>query len=304
MSVTLPTAMAVLSDVVKHSARAEIYLVGGVVRDHLLGREARDVDLVVVSGSSLVLAAQVARLPNWRLASSHSRFGTATIVSPSGIRIDLAAARRETYPEAGALPVVTLEASLQEDLARRDTTIHAMALRLLEDGKLGPLIDPYGGRADLDACSIRLLHVDSLADDPTRLFRAIRYEVRLGFRVAEPIFSEALSRSRTLAAWARISGDRLRNSLDELLREPGWLSGVGRLLELEAFESIVPGWQNAPGPDRSSSRERGAEPEETEDRWKTLLAPSPVAIRRLVADRLRFSRKLRARADVEGRGGR
>src|SRR5690606_25329122 len=109
--------------------------------------------------------------------AEHERFGTAKVVL-EGHEVDLAGARRETYPEPGALPVVEPADSIEQDLARRDFTINAMALSL--DDPAEP-IDPHGGAADLDAGLLRVLHPGSFADDPTRALRAARYAARFGF---------------------------------------------------------------------------------------------------------------------------
>lgn len=149
-----------------------VFLVGGVVRDLLLGRKRGDVDLVVegdVGPLAVALGGDV---------RGHDRFGTAT-VQLAGLSIDLARARAESYPYPGALPEVT-PATIDEDLARRDFTINAMALPLHSEPRL---IDPHGGLGDLRDGLLRILHAGSFADDPTRALRAARYAARLGLRL-------------------------------------------------------------------------------------------------------------------------
>jgi len=156
---------------VRERATEPVYLVGGAVRDLLLGRERADVDLVVegdAAGLAHLLGAEVV---------SHERFATAK-VSLDGHELDVAAARSESYPHPGALPVVEPSARVEDDLARRDFTINAMAMPLLGEPRL---IDPHGGRADLDAGLLRVLHSRSFEDDPTRAIRAARYAARFGF---------------------------------------------------------------------------------------------------------------------------
>ncbi len=189
----------------------EICLVGGVVRDILLGRSSSDLDLVV-EGDAIGLAEALAGQTGGKLVV-HRRFGTAKV--RCGMQaIDLAMARAETYARPGALPTVRA-GSLREDLARRDFTINAMALRLAPDGP-GDLVDPFGGRRDLEGRTIRILHDRSFTDDATRMLRAVRYEQRFGFRLEEA--TEKLLR-RDVRRLGTISGDRIRHELDLILKE-------------------------------------------------------------------------------------
>src|SRR3954466_4568325 len=146
-----------------------VWVVGGAVRDALLGRQPRDLDLVVEGD-----AAEVAR----RLGEApllHERFGTATA---NGV-VNLAAARRERYEQPGALPEVELGAPIAEDLARRDFTVNAIAVRLA-DGELRAV--PHA-LEDLAARRLRVLNAGSFLDDPTRLLRLVRYAARLRFQI-------------------------------------------------------------------------------------------------------------------------
>ena len=278
---------AVLGAIAPLTAEARIFLVGGAVRDLLSGRPvSRDVDLVVQPGGAGGFPDRLGALPEWRTVRSHGRFGTATFAAPSGLRVDAALARKETYPSPGALPVVTTGVAVEEDLARRDFTVHAMAMELQRGGALGPVVDPFGGREDLASGRLRLLHPRSLSDDPTRAFRAVRYESRLGFRVAEPEFSRALEASRESGAWGLISGDRLRNALEEVLGEESWRQACARLGSLGILALVVGGWRETPAP----SGPAGAG---LETQWRELLGPLPAGARAAVAARLSFSRKLR-----------
>jgi tRNA nucleotidyltransferase (CCA-adding enzyme) len=205
---------------------APSYLVGGAVRDLLRGADAVDLDVAVEGDARSVARGLAERLGGQ--AREHERFGTAT-VRANDLSVDLATTRRETYPEPGVLPVVE-EAGLDEDLARRDFTINAMALGLSGDD-LGHLYDPRGGVADLEEGAVRVLHERSFRDDPTRLLRALRYEARLGFRMDPD--TELLARDAAAEGGLRtVSGARVRDELMDLLAEPELPSGVSRMREL------------------------------------------------------------------------
>jgi tRNA nucleotidyltransferase (CCA-adding enzyme) len=151
-----------------------VYLVGGLVRDLLLERENRDLDLVV-EGDGLGFARLLADSLGGRVRE-HKAFLTAVVVDPEGFHIDVATARTELYRAPAALPEVQTSA-LRQDLFRRDFTINTLAIRL---GPEGPpeLIDYFGGRRDLKEKTLRVLHSLSFVDDPTRVFRAVRLELR------------------------------------------------------------------------------------------------------------------------------
>jgi len=201
-------------EAVKREASDPVYLVGGAVRDLLLGRPRSDVDLVVV-GDAAGLAARLGGAD-----VEHERFGTAK-VEVEGHEVDVATARNETYPRPGALPVVAPAQNVEEDLERRDFTINAMAIPL--DGE-PRLIDPRGGRKDLERGLLRVLHDRSFEDDPTRAIRAARYASRYGFTL-EP-GTDALLRRTDLAT---VSADRRRAELERLAAEPAGRVGLGLL---------------------------------------------------------------------------
>ena len=185
-----------------------VYVVGGAVRDLLLGREPHELDFVV-EGDALAVAGRVGGR-----VISHERFGTAT-VELDGVTFDLAGARRERYVRPGALPEVELGATLREDLERRDFTVNAIALHL----KDGELIWLPGAREDLDARRLRALHDRSFLDDPTRLLRLARYAARLGFEPEERtdrLAAEAVASG----ALDTVTGSRLGAELRLLLQEP------------------------------------------------------------------------------------
>jgi tRNA nucleotidyltransferase (CCA-adding enzyme) len=191
--------------------RQSLYLVGGVVRDLLLGYPSFDVDLVV-EGDAITLAQQLTEIGSAKTIL-HPRFGTAKL-SLGDFVIDLASARNETYAVPGALPAVT-PGTINDDIFRRDFSINAMAISLAPSN-YGELIDPYRGKEDLEHHLIRVLHPRSFTDDATRILRAIRYEQRLGFEL-EPQTAQLLKRD--IVMLDTISGDRIRHELELILKE-------------------------------------------------------------------------------------
>jgi tRNA nucleotidyltransferase (CCA-adding enzyme) len=217
---------------------APAWLVGGAVRDVMLGARGVDLDVAIEGDARAAARELAARLGGE--AIEHERFGTAT-VRAGDLLVDLASTRRESYPHPGALPEVE-PASLDDDLARRDFTINAMAASL-DDARLGALRDPHGGRQDLEAGVIRVLHPGSFLDDPTRLLRAIRYESRLGFRMDPG--TERLAREAIAAGALRtVSGSRVRDELLDLLHESP-ARGVGRMTDLGLDRALSAGLGDA-----------------------------------------------------------
>jgi tRNA nucleotidyltransferase (CCA-adding enzyme) len=210
----------------------ELYLVGGVVRDLLLGRANFDFDLVV-EGDAISLARKLAKDSQAKL-TVHSHFGTAKLDYP-GFSLDLATARSETYGKPGALPTVK-PGSLNDDLIRRDFSINAMALHL-NPQRFGELIDLYHGKEDLERCLIRILHPKSFIDDATRILRAIRYEQRLGFKLDAE--TEKLLR-HNVAMLDTISGDRIRHELELILKEDEPERAIRRAKELGVLSQLHP----------------------------------------------------------------
>jgi tRNA nucleotidyltransferase (CCA-adding enzyme) len=214
---------------------AGVYLVGGTVRDILLGERSFDVD-IAVEGDAIALAESLAAALGGR-ATAHSKFGTAVVTYGDGGRVDVVTARTEFYDAPAALPTVE-HASIRDDLFRRDFTINAMAVSLRGD-EVGRLVDPFGGRRDLETRTIRVLHNLSLIDDPTRIFRAIRYENRLGF--AMDAHTERLARSCIeMGLVGDLSSSRLRDELQALLSEGDVSHSILRLAELGADLAIHP----------------------------------------------------------------
>jgi len=212
-----------------------VYLVGGTVRDILLGEPNFDVD-IAVEGDAIGLARSVADALGGRVRA-HSKFGTAVVVYGDAQRIDVVTARTEFYDAPAALPSVE-HATIREDLFRRDFTINAMAVSLKGED-FGRLVDPFHGRRDLEAKTIRVLHNLSFIDDPTRIFRAIRYESRYGFRLDE--HSQRLARGTIeMGLVGDLSSARLRDELIALLEEGDAGASILRLAELGAGSAIHP----------------------------------------------------------------
>ena len=212
-----------------------VYLVGGTVRDILLGERSFDVD-IAVEGDAIELAKALADALEGRVRP-HDKFGTAVVLYGDDGRIDVVTTRTEFYDAPAALPTVE-HATIREDLFRRDFTINAMAVSLKGDD-LGRLVDPFGGRADLDAGVIRVLHNLSFIDDPTRIFRAIRYENRYGFRMDE--HTAGLARGCIdMGLVGDLSSARLRDELVALLEEGDVRHSILRLAELGADKAIHP----------------------------------------------------------------
>ncbi len=210
-----------------------LYLVGGVVRDLLLGHATLDLDLTV-EGDGVAFARLVADRYRAGLAV-FERFATARLVFPDGLKMDIATTRRESYALPGVLPTVQ-PASIEEDLYRRDFTINAIALQL-NPGQFGRLLDAYGGQRDLRARTIRVLHAGSFQDDPTRIFRAIRFEQRLGFRL-ERKTSRLLAQAASTNLIQQLSGPRLQNEILLLLGERNPVRVMARLSQLRLLRFL------------------------------------------------------------------
>jgi tRNA nucleotidyltransferase (CCA-adding enzyme) len=209
-----------------------VYLVGGVVRDLLLGYPNFDLDLVV-EGDAVKLAQQVAETRQAKLLAHH-RFGTAKL-RYENFTLDLATARKETYARPGALPAVT-PGTLKDDLIRRDFSINAMAISLAPND-YGELIDPHQGRNDLEHRLIRILHPGSFSDDATRILRGVCYEQRFGFEL-EPETAQLLKRD--IPMLDMISGDRIRHELEHIFEEQRPELVIRRLGDLGVLDRLSP----------------------------------------------------------------
>lgn len=212
-----------------------VYAVGGFVRDLLLGRENLDVD-VVVEGDGIAFAEAFARRHDCRVRA-HRKFGTAVLVFSDEFKIDVASARMEYYLEPGALPTVE-DAPLKIDLYRRDFTINTLAVAL-NRGEFGRLVDYYGAQRDLRDQVLRVLHNLSFVEDPTRVFRAIRFEQRLGLQMG-PHTEQLLHSAVRMGFVDRVGGTRLFNELTIILKEADPFPAIARMAELKLLQYIHP----------------------------------------------------------------
>ena len=232
-----PQRLALLRIVAEAAATRQLplYVVGGFVRDLLLGSPAMDFDLVV-EGDAIPFAKALAAQYGGRV-TAHVRFGTAQWFLPDSDlhALDFISTRSETYKHPAALPTVK-PGTLTDDLARRDFTINTLALRL--DGKhWGELRYDPGGLDDLKRGLVRVLYPESFMDDPTRLFRAVRYEQRYGFQIApETLF--LIPPARRLIG--SLSAQRIRHELDLILEEEKAVAMLSRLAELDLLQSVHP----------------------------------------------------------------
>ncbi|MDQ5866548.1 MAG: CCA tRNA nucleotidyltransferase [Chloroflexota bacterium] len=221
-----------------------VYLVGGFVRDALLGTPQKDIDLTVV-GDGVALAQLLASELGTQ-AEVADRFGTATVPLGGGLDLDFVTARRESYPSPGTLPVVE-SGTLEDDLARRDFTINALAVPLEGEG-FGQLVDRHGGAADLAARLLRVLHPRSFQDDPTRIFRAVRYAERLDFKIERDTLELVLRAVRD-GALGTLSTERAVRELLLIMEEPRGEAMLASLDRLGVLSSVHPGlaWAYPPG---------------------------------------------------------
>lgn len=211
------------------------YLVGGFVRDLLL--EVKNLDLdIVVEGDGIQFAQALGTRFRAKIIS-HRRFGTATVILTNGHKIDVATARKETYPHPGSLPVVSA-GSLRNDLFRRDFTVNAMAVSIGKD-KFGQLIDYFGGKKDLESKKIRVLHDLSFIDDPTRILRGIRFEKRYNFKFEAATF-RILKKAIKQRMLDRVQPHRLRDELLLILKEEDPLRNIRRVAGVCGLEFVSP----------------------------------------------------------------
>ena len=221
-----------LAGKVTQSQEQNLYLVGGVVRDLLLGKPNFDLDLVV-EGNAINLAQQLNQIKPGKI-TTHPRFNTAKLQWDEW-SVDLTTARSETYAQPGALPTVK-SGSLTSDFFRRDFTINAMAIDL-NPSRYGELIDLYGGRDDLEHKLIRILHENSFIDDATRIWRGLRYEQRLNFRLEKNTLKLL---KRDIPMLDTISGDRIRYELECIFKEERPEKVLRRAEELGVLPKLHP----------------------------------------------------------------
>jgi tRNA nucleotidyltransferase (CCA-adding enzyme) len=216
--------------------KAALYLVGGSVRDIILGESHADLDFVV-EGDGIAFAESYAQKKRARIIV-HRRFGTATLWLSESHKVDSASARCEVYESPGALPIVA-PGTIHDDLFRRDFTINAMAM-CVNDSRFGELVDDFGGQSDLKGGIVRALHSLSFFDDPTRILRAVRFEQRFGFDLDKNTLADLREavRSRMLH---KVGKHRLRDELVLIFKEPDPFRALERLGYLAGLSFIAPG---------------------------------------------------------------
>ena len=211
------------------------YLVGGLVRDVLLKRENLDVD-IVVEGDGIKFAREFAEHYDARVRSHH-KFGTAVLIFPDGFKVDVATARMEYYESPGAPPIVETS-SLKLDLYRRDFTINTLAVKL-NKRNYGTLIDYFGAQKDIKERVLRILHNLSFVEDPTRVFRAIRFEQRFGFKIGK--LTLALIKNAVKSNHFKgVADRRLFLELKLILQEQDPVGAIERMNEFELLQFVAP----------------------------------------------------------------
>ncbi len=213
----------------------QAYVVGGFVRDLFIRQDNLDVDLVI-EGDGIAFAKTFAARYGAR-ARVFQKFKTAVIIFPDGFKIDVATARTEYYDSPGALPIVEYS-SIKMDLYRRDFTINTLAVNLNPE-EFGMLLDFFGAHRDMKERCISVLHNLSFVEDPTRVFRAIRFEQRFGFRISK-LTINLIHNAVKNNFFDRLSGVRLFHELELILHEGNPIPAIARLAELDLLKAIHP----------------------------------------------------------------
>lgn len=237
MKEQLPTEIYSLLQQISQIAtktKTKVFLIGGIVRDILLKRPNEDVDLVV-EGDGIEFAKQLYEAFGGSL-TVHEQFGTATWIAPNQLSIDIASSRLEYYEKPATLPEVE-RSTLREDLYRRDFTINAMAIHLIEE-RFGDLVDPFSGQEDLFNKTIRVLHNLSFVEDPTRILRAVRFEVRFQFHMDEQTEALAL---QSIEQMKDLSYQRIMTEIKRLYQEEDSIATTNRLSELRFWQQFING---------------------------------------------------------------
>jgi tRNA nucleotidyltransferase (CCA-adding enzyme) len=211
------------------------YVVGGFVRDLILRYENLDID-IVIEGDGILFAKKFAAEKGCRVRS-HKRFGTAVIIFPDGFKIDVATARLEYYERPGALPTVELS-SLKLDLYRRDFTINTLAIEL-DINRFGLLIDYFGAQRDIKERVVKVLHNLSFIEDPTRVFRAVRFSERYGFKIGDHTV-KLIKNAVKIDIFRNLAGVRVLDELRRILEEERVVDALRILKELDLLRFIHP----------------------------------------------------------------
>ncbi len=211
------------------------YVVGGFVRDLFLYRANEDID-IVIEGDGITFAKKYAVQYSARV-HSYGKFGTAVIIFPDGFKIDVASARMEYYKFPAALPTVEMS-SIKLDLFRRDFTVNTLAIHLNKD-RFGTLIDFFSAQKDIKEKSIRVLHNLSFVEDPTRVFRAIRFEQRFDFTIGK-LTAGLIKNAVKMDFFKRLSGRRVFNELRQILEEENPIPAIKSLNDHNLLKVVHP----------------------------------------------------------------
>ncbi len=217
------------------------YVIGGFVRDLFLYRTNEDVD-IVIEGDGIAFARRYARKVGARV-HTHAKFGTAVVIFENGFKVDVASARMEYYKFPAALPTIEMS-SLKLDLYRRDFSINTLCIHL-NPGKFGTLIDFFSAQKDLKEKTIRVLHNLSFVEDPTRAFRAIRFEQRFGFTIGK-LTANLIQNAVRMDFFKRLSGKRVFTELRQILAEENPGPAVARLQDYDLLKVIHPSIELTP----------------------------------------------------------
>ncbi len=228
-------ALQLVGDVADSSG-FPVYLVGGIVRDLFLRVPNLDVD-IVVEGDGITFAGMLVKQAGGRM-KTHQKFGTAVVVLPNGLKIDIATARLEYYESPAALPTVELS-SIKKDLYRRDFTVNTLAVRL-NSMRYGELIDFFGGLRDIKDKTIRVLHSLSFVEDPTRVLRAIRFEQRFDFHLNKHT-QNLIKTAVNMKLFNRLTGERIYTELVLMFSEAEPLKVLKRMKDFDLLKFIHPG---------------------------------------------------------------
>jgi len=237
---SLTSGMLALIKLVKADAEGlglPLYIIGGSVRDLMLNASVKDFDLTV-EGDAIALARSLAKKYGGKV-TAHPKFGTAkwflpkNLMAESSDTLDFISARSETYEHPAALPAVKM-GSMDDDVRRRDFTLNTLAIRL-DDPYFGELRDDLNGMDDLKKGLVRVLHKNSFIDDPTRMYRAVRYAKRYGFKMDDETLA-LIPQARPLIA--NLSAQRIRHELDLILEEWSAATALTRLAELDLLKPI------------------------------------------------------------------
>ncbi len=216
-----------------HLLGYNMYVVGGFVRDLLLSRPNDDID-IVVEGDGIAFAKMYAKKEGCRI-NTYKKFGTAVIIYPDNYKIDVASARLEYYQTPAALPIVE-KSSIKMDLARRDFTINTLAISINPDN-FGTMIDYFGANRDLKDKTIRTIHNLSFVEDPTRIFRAIKFSNRFGFNIGK-VTSNLIKNAIKIDCFKNLSGLRVLSELKQIFEEENPIPAI-RTLQAYGLEKVL-----------------------------------------------------------------